>query len=462
MNRLSGIRETGAAAVQVILNEENDEVMYAKVSSMLLKKMLPNVLHVSIYVQDESDLEGMDAVVVAYPHHVTRGDNRLLIHQLSPTLRWGRKPVVRFEKGHYELYLTLQFSSQVLGILVLHTVQPLCDQDVDDLQQFAGLMALGLGNRRQSSRTERCLTVLNAIVSTTKKLGGISQEEQVYQYLVEMAVNMLGFDRATVFVSQDDGQVHAYFANIRQKCVKLETVPTIDPPDGLQDLANTSGVPGMWIPIRLENRRIASLLVDNLYTFDLVPDEITRGLVNMCAQVGLVLDNIRLMARFREMAQLDDLTRLYRPVHFSELAQNAIDNIVSNNVQGALLVMDLDHFKQVNDTLGHQMGDAVIVEFASIISTSITHSDLACRFGGDEFIVFKSVDDLREIPSFIHHLHKMADETWQGRFSFPLRVSIGVARVPDDGTEYQQLVQIADDRMYQEKREHKNALSFDG
>lgn len=458
MTRLTKLHETGAAAVQVILNEENDELMYAKVGEMLLDQLVPDVLHLSMYVQDETDSEGMDAVVVAYPGNISRGDNRLLIHQLSPSLRLDKEPLIRVEQSHHEVYLPLQFANQVLGILILHTMEQLSNQDIVALQRVTELIALGLGNRRQSSRTQRCLTVLNAIVSTTKELGGLAQEESVYQYLAEMAVHMLGFDRATIFVNLEDGRKQTYFANIGHRCVRLETVPAIEHPDALQDLVNLSGVPGMWIPIRLENRRIASLLVDNLYTFDLVPDEIARGLVNMCAQVGLVLDNIRLMARFREMAQLDDLTRLYRPVHFSGLAQNAIDKIASKGKAGALLVMDLDHFKQVNDTFGHQVGDAVIVEFATIIAKSMGDRDLACRLGGDEFIVLKSIDNRDDMHAFIHHVCGLAEEAWRERFPFPLRVSVGCASVPSDGTAYQQLVQKADERMYQKKREHKKCL----
>ena len=155
---------------------------------------------------------------------------------------------------------------------------------------------------------------------------------------------------------------------------------------------------------------------------------------------------------------LDSLTSL----HNRGYGEKAIDEILSEGRKGALLLLDLDDFKNVNDTYGHLMGDKVLKLLASALSSEVEDKDVVCRLGGDEFVVFFADDtDKEKIEA---RCHKVMDI-----FAKSLRdigcgdvthVSAGIALCPTDGKTFSTLYSNADKALYYVKENGKNACSF--
>jgi diguanylate cyclase (GGDEF)-like protein len=119
----------------------------------------------------------------------------------------------------------------------------------------------------------------------------------------------------------------------------------------------------------------------------------------------------------------------------------------------SVLMIDLDGFKQINDTYGHQTGDQMLRETAAFLRASIRDIDHAGRYGGDEFLLIlpnTDTDGARQIASRLLDLAEDATVTIDGR-PFPIQLSAGIATTPEDGLTRQELLAVADTRMYESK-----------
>jgi len=159
-------------------------------------------------------------------------------------------------------------------------------------------------------------------------------------------------------------------------------------------------------------------------------------------------------AQWKKQAQEDQLTSLLTKAKFiGETEEHLL-----TDQQGVLMFIDVDGFKQINDTYGHQMGDAVLKNCSERIRLSFRRGDLIGRFGGDEFLVYAPgfargellEQRLRMLESLMRHPHS------EGGHASAVSVSIGVACFPADGTTYRELEAHADSALYEAKRRGKD------
>jgi diguanylate cyclase (GGDEF)-like protein len=104
-------------------------------------------------------------------------------------------------------------------------------------------------------------------------------------------------------------------------------------------------------------------------------------------QFAAVRDNGRLAARYQELASIDGMTGLYNRRHFMELAEGAFAHALRAGEPLVALMIDVDHFKQINDVHGHGVGDRVLADLAQSCREQVRPDDIAGRYGGDEFII---------------------------------------------------------------------------
>ena len=160
----------------------------------------------------------------------------------------------------------------------------------------------------------------------------------------------------------------------------------------------------------------------------------------------------------------DGLTGLANRSLFMDRLRVTTAQMMRAKGAAAVLMIDMDGMKQVNDTHGHRAGDAVIAEFANRLKTVARLSDTAARLGGDEFALILTPVDLPEgVSAVIGRLTREIEPPFlfEGRM-YQLRASIGAAAFPHDGTEVENLIELADQRMYAEKSLRKKAVSSSG
>lgn len=166
--------------------------------------------------------------------------------------------------------------------------------------------------------------------------------------------------------------------------------------------------------------------------------------------------------RIRYLAQHDDLTGLYNRASFHNTLGRAVDHARRHNRRLAVLFIDLDRFKNINDTLGHDAGDAVLREIAARLRGCLRESDIVARQGGDEFVVlledFGTDNDLSGVARKV--LYAFSQPFSLSGKEFMLTASVGIGTFPDDGQDMSSLLKAADIAMYRAKESGRNNFQF--
>jgi diguanylate cyclase (GGDEF)-like protein len=188
-----------------------------------------------------------------------------------------------------------------------------------------------------------------------------------------------------------------------------------------------------------------------------------RLLDRVCNQVASVIRNSVLFERMHQVSYTDSLTDL---PNSRALFAFLRDRFCAPGAaaDGALLMIDLDGFKAINDEYGHQVGDAALRQVAVAIRNNVRHSDFSARYAGDEFVVVFSGCGRREAElratQIQTAIESMETEVRPGVVVRPA-VSVGVAVAPEDGTTYEDLLSAADRRMYEDKERRRRLLPRD-
>ncbi|MBE9567859.1 MAG: EAL domain-containing protein [Proteobacteria bacterium] len=161
-------------------------------------------------------------------------------------------------------------------------------------------------------------------------------------------------------------------------------------------------------------------------------------------------------------AHHDSLTNLPNRFLFNDRLDQAIKQAMRDSTKLAVLFVDLDHFKGINDSMGHRVGDELLVEVAKRLRGEIRQTDTLARLGGDEFsIVINQVSNNDSVVEITQNLIKIMNTPIELRDrSFYVTLSIGVAIFPDDGKTSEELLKNADAAMYQAKDDGRNTYQF--
>jgi diguanylate cyclase (GGDEF)-like protein/PAS domain S-box-containing protein len=180
----------------------------------------------------------------------------------------------------------------------------------------------------------------------------------------------------------------------------------------------------------------------------------------VAAQVAIAVERQQLHSELLRAARYDDLTGLPNRRLFHDRLRIALARARRTDKRMALLFVDIDHFKEVNDTLGHGVGDRLLQEVAERLAQCARRSDTVARIGGDEFVVLAEElarsEDAQLIADKIHAA--VGAPLVVGEHTLNVSASVGIALFPDHGEQADQLLRLADSAMYEEKQ-RKNIVA---
>ena len=229
-----------------------------------------------------------------------------------------------------------------------------------------------------------------------------------------------------------------------------------------KELAAKAGLRACWsIPVRNSCGRVAATFA--LYFRECRgPDTLHAHLVTAGTHLCmLALEREEARQAIRRMAYYDGLTGLPNRNLLLAKAQRTIAEVAREQAELAVLFVDLDRFKQVNDALGHAAGDELLQVMAQRLSSVLRESDIVGRLSGDEFVLVLPRRNATQVTRFLERLKRV--------LSFPapiagtsvvLSASIGISLFPGDGQDMESLLQCADIAMYQAKRAERGSFSF--
>ncbi len=214
-------------------------------------------------------------------------------------------------------------------------------------------------------------------------------------------------------------------------------------------------------PLLFNGRFIGTLSVYHVEP-DFYRDDHRRLLDRVSEQAAAVINNSMVFEQTQEDSLTDPLTGLPNTRFLFMHLTRELARAQRLGSEVALMVMDLDNFKDINDQHGHHTGDRALCEVARVLRAAIRPYDICVRYAGDEFIVVLSGCNIEEANQKRHELQKEVDEVYfEARPGKRLRlgISVGVAVFPRDGEPYEEIVAIADTRMYLDKAERKRAAA---
>ena len=182
-------------------------------------------------------------------------------------------------------------------------------------------------------------------------------------------------------------------------------------------------------------------------------------------QLAFALANLKLRQNLRDLSVRDPLTGLFNRRYLSESLGREIARCHRRRLPLAVLAFDIDHFKAFNDSFGHAAGDAILVAFARLLAGSSRHEDIACRQGGEEFVLICPEMDravaLRRAAELMAQLAGL-QVLHEGRRLPPLTTSIGLAILPEQGGTPAALLAQADAALYEAKARGRNRVEIAG
>jgi diguanylate cyclase (GGDEF)-like protein len=262
----------------------------------------------------------------------------------------------------------------------------------------------------------------------------------------------------TFWISELDSDLRSFLLNRSQesKSGKILSLETTTGAIGSTDTKRKVGV--LTLALRQGKEHLGSL---HLITDDPTPsvsENLQQFLINVSAQVAVLLHNRALS----HASRVDSLTRLFNRGYMNDRLREELLRSSRTGLPFTFLLLDVDHFKKVNDEFGHRAGDAVLVGLASLLKRTCRASDVICRYGGEEIAIILVDTPLSGAKIFADNLRKLIEKETFIFDTIPLKitVSIGLAEYPTHGNKGEDVIQRSDQALYLAKSSGRNALKI--
>jgi diguanylate cyclase (GGDEF)-like protein len=384
------------------------------------------------------------------------------------------------------LAIPVKAHGAVTGVLVADKleIQSLTGAEPERLQDFAGLVSDAIYRERALLSREEVGAELKAVYEVSHRLAGLTEPAKLSRLLLRTARELVPLEAAAVVMTDEAEtryvieEVHGWAREYQGRQVGLTertwaawVLNSAQAPYLLDDLAGqenrmpvlvldegaTRAASLLAVPLRRDRTLGALILLGRRGAFDAAA---SRVLGVIAYQAAATLAVIRLKERHKHLAARDGLTQLYNRRAFDERLAKARAREERQGGRFAVLLLDIDHFKKLNDTFGHPAGDAALKHTARVLEGHLREGDEAARYGGEEFAdILSGADAAGALP--LAERVRSAIETSHLVFEgarLAVTVSVGVAAWPDVGRELAELLAAADRGLYAAKQAGRNRV----
>jgi diguanylate cyclase (GGDEF)-like protein len=247
-----------------------------------------------------------------------------------------------------------------------------------------------------------------------------------------------------------------------EQCWALQHNQSLEGPhDGLRcqclltDIADPSGLPYICVPLVARGERLGMFhLRDTSGSADTIGAYWRRLAMMTAGHIALELSNLQLRVRLQRQAIRDPLTGLFNRRYLDEMLRHELQRADRHNHPVGIIMLDIDHFKQFNDTYGHDGGDVLLREVAAFIQSNTRGEDIACRYGGEEFTLIlpgASSEDTARRAEQLREAIANIQVRYQGKCLRSVTISLGVSIYPLHGSNDDTIMKAADSALYQAK-----------
>ncbi|BAP55661.1 sensor diguanylate cyclase/phosphodiesterase, GAF and PAS domain-containing [Thioploca ingrica] len=384
------------------------------------------------------------------------GDNVVVIQHLPNTPYAQTDP--RVEQYQLQTYIgqVVKCEQQRLGALSLFYYQPVELSQSD--KKLIGIIAAAIGVEEERQRADEAIKAERAFLQNV--IDGVPDPIMVIQADYQIILmNRIAREMAMVPISANSyGSCYQFTRGLSEGCgIADHSCPM----EEVRKLGKTVTIEHEYQDIQGYHRVIeisaAPLWDTEGHLAGII--ESSRDITERERVRKKLLDN---QSHLDYLAHHDPLTDLPNRLLFHERLHQAIVNAQANQTKVALLFLDLDRFKKVNDTLGHQIGDYLLKVVAQRLQTSVGQAGTVARSGGDEFTIFiEGVEDIYPIAKIAQRIiAELAHPFEVNHYEFYIGTSIGISFYPTDGRDVETLLKHADSAMYLAKAHGRGNYQF--
>jgi len=316
--------------------------------------------------------------------------------------------------------------------------------------------------RAGERRLEKAIGNLNSLYRIARELSDTLSTDHVIETVVRDVKETFGMAATELFLLDPDGALRPV---MRVPAGGLGASPEglrafIDAPGPVQQGAS------IFLPIRAKGRVLGLLLVEQPPPGRPLDHDELNTMNSLATQAGIAVENARLYEAKEQLSRTDGLTQLYNHRFFQERVLEEIKRSDRFRQNLSLVMLDVDDFKRINDTHGHQTGDQVLRRVARIVRDCLREVDMPARYGGDEFAIILPDTDVRDALEVAERLRRAVAKhpILAAGTPIALTISLGVATRPAHSPlSSEELIKIADQALLEAKRQGRNAVaSFPG
>ena len=382
------------------------------------------------------------------------------------------------KKTRSEVAIPLMVRNEVVGVLDcqsenLDHFQP---EMIDLLTLFSTQASMALQNARLYSLERRRALQLEAINAIAQQTTAVLELKELLAKVCLLIQHAFQVSHVSVLLKDEDQVVlRAHFGELTPLIQEGGRLPATQSlwgraleqghtvvENNVSTVADYVGFYAetrsrMCIPLVAFGQTLGALVLDSHKqgAFNAQDVQPLESVADICATA---IQNAHYVERVKQLAYLDGLTGIFNRRYFEMRIAEEIERARRFGSGMAVIMIDIDQFKRLNDEFGHLLGDEVLRQVSSLFHQQLRKIDVVCRYGGEEFAILLSQTDSRHALGVAEKLRKLVGE-WQ----FPgvpqaVTISAGVAALPDHGATRDDLVRVADAGLYAAKQAGRNCV----
>jgi two-component system cell cycle response regulator len=317
---------------------------------------------------------------------------------------------------------------------------------------------------------EKKLDMFSYLLEISKYINQYIKDPNLIPLINDMLIGVFGANRSTIYIKSCDGTLEAASENVSEVGIEEEKKliiqyqeeefiinsekPIFDEQSYPDEIHSCIGV-----PVKVDYRLIGFILIQHKdINYFSKYQAVFLALIGN--HIGVAIENNSLYKKIKESACRDGLTELFNKSYFFETLNN-IPNLPELNY--AIVIIDLDKFKAINDTYGHPMGDLVLKTVSKIIQSSARSNDIVSRYGGDEMIIYmQNFTDKEKVRSRIESIRDKIENTKISyeNTTITVTVSIGVYVKIGETLSLDEVIKKADEVLYISKKTGRNRVTI--